>query len=407
VWLAQCPASGSCSSFRALGGVLNSSPAAVVRPFGNGTSHVAAAMPEERNPGAFVYDFWVKTYDANQSFPRQLAVHPNSDGRLELFYNGVGDVLYRKWQPSWATDVANPRTDVDSTAKKIAVGRNADGRLELFHVTASNELRHSSQVTSGSRLGHGELLKAGVKDVAVASTNDGRLVAVMTGLDDVLFRAHQLAPNGAWSTPTFLGQPSNKAKRVAAVRDLDARVEAFYIGTDDVLYHNQNVSLTDINSWTGEALVSGTTTAKRMALVVNEAAAAPPGRLDLVYIGLDDVLYQIRQSTNGWQWGTPGLLNAPTHKAKDLTVAVNQDGRAELFYIGTNDVLYHTWQVSPGSTAWSGEALLHDAATTATQLVASRNPDGRLEVFYLGLDGVIYHQWQVAANSFWSAPAPL
>lgn len=129
------------------------------------------------------------------------------------------------------------------------------------------------------------------------------------------------------------------------MRDIDTRVEAIHIGADDVLYHNQNASLTDINLWTGQALIAtATTTAKRIAVAVNEIS--PVAGLDLFYTAMDDTLYRIAQSSNGWNWGTPVLLNAATHKAKELAVAVNQDGR-----------LYHIWQVSPGSS-WSAPAPL-------------------------------------------------
>jgi hypothetical protein len=43
------------------------------------------------------------------------------------------------------------------------------------------------------------------------------------------------------------------------------------------------------------------------------------------------------------------------HKA--LAVGRNTDGRLEVFYIGGNDVLYHNWQTTAGGS-WSGQAHL-------------------------------------------------
>lgn len=102
-----------------------------------------------------------------------------------------------RWQPNWLTNVANPRYDANSRAKKITIGRNQNGKLESFYTTHNDELRRAAQANPGSQYVEGQLLKAGVRDVAVSSTSDGRQVAIMTGTDNVLYTAHQTAPNGS------------------------------------------------------------------------------------------------------------------------------------------------------------------------------------------------------------------
>ena len=407
VWLARCT-SGSCTGFIALGGILRASPASVPKASTNGVGYLVIAMPEERDPNANWNDLWLKIYDARQSFPKQLAVGTNGDGRLEVLYNGVSDVMYRKWQPAWSTNVVTPRTDTARAAQRIAVARNTDGKLEVLYTDPSKNLRRARQLSPGSEFAANESVNGHLANELVAAENsNGTLQAVMTGTDNTLYEMHQASAGGNWDPRDLLnGSTAHKAKRLALARNENGRLETFYIGTNDVLYHTAQMSASS-GTWDGQRLLlTGTTTAKRIAVVANEAG--PPGRLEVVFIGTDDVLYRTVQSsanTDSWTSRTP--LMTSTNKAKELTAAVNQDGRVEVFYIGMNDALYHTWQTTPGGTSWFTEQVLWDTGMTAKQLTAARNSDGRLELFFVGMNDVIYHIWQDAPNSSWAAPAAL
>jgi hypothetical protein len=46
----------------------------------------------------------------------------------------------------------------------------------------------------------------------------------------------------------------------------------------------------------------------------------------------------------GWHGEEP--LGKTHNEAKSLVVAQNQDGRLEVIYIGTDDVIYHNWQMT-------------------------------------------------------------
>lgn len=78
------------------------------------------------------------------------------------------------------------------------------------------------------------------------------------------------------------------------------------------------------------------------------------GRIEIFYVGTNDRIYHDFQKTPDGAWN--GEL-ALAGKAKQLAVGANTDGRLELVYIGTNDRLYHDWQLAPGG-AWHGEAQL-------------------------------------------------
>jgi hypothetical protein len=86
---------------------------------------------------------------------------------------------------------------------------------------------------------------------------------------------------------------------------------------------------------------------------------------------------------------------------KALQSASNADGRIEVFYIGLDDVLYHNWQLVPNHK-WIGENLLGPGdPAKAKQIAVGKNKDGRIEVFYIGLDDVLYHNWQLVPNGKW------
>jgi hypothetical protein len=405
VWLARCT-SGTCTSFVPLGGVLSSSPASPSKSWNDGRGYLVAAMPEERDPGVFVHDVWLKLYDARHFQPTRLAVYPNADGRLEVLYNGVADAIYRKWQPSWATSVL-PRTDPFNVAQKIAVARNQNGKLEAFYTTPNKELRHTWQTSPGSEyLPSYSMDGYVVNDFAVTENADGRLQMVLTDTADVLYSVYQVNPNDAWSPLAHLNLPGHKAKRITLARNGHDHLEALYIGTDDVIYQTAQESPSGL-SWNGQrAIVSASTKAKRIAVVKNKVA--PVGLLEMFFIGTDDVLYRTGETSPGSStWPTAVWLGALTDKAKELSVGVNEDGRVEVFYIGLDDVLYHTWQTTPGGSTWFGQQFLWDAGMTAKQLAVAANADGRLELFFVGLNDVLYHIWQVEKNSSWLVPAAL
>lgn len=96
------------------------------------------------------------------------------------------------------------------------------------------------------------------------------------------------------------------------------------------------VSTTQSGGWASETLLGGTA----KSLIVTSNA---DGRLEIFYIGTDDKLYhnfQDPQGPNGW-YGPIQLGGI----AKSVAVGRNQDGRLEVFYIGAGNLIYHNWQL--------------------------------------------------------------
>ncbi len=224
---------------------------------------------------------------------------------------------------------------------------------------------------------------AQAKQLVVGQNADGRLEVFYIGTNDALYHNWQTVPNGAWNGEVGLG---GWAKQLVVGQNADGRLEVFYIGTNDALYHNWQT--VPNGAWNGEVGLGGW--AKQ--LVVEQNA---DGRLEVFYIGTNDALYHNWQTVPNGAWnGEVGLGGW----AKQLVVGQNADGRLEVFYIGTNDALYHNWQTVPNG-AWNGEVGL---GGWAKQLVVGQNADGRLEVFYIGTNDALYHNWQTVPNGAWN-----
>lgn len=220
--------------------------------------------------------------------------------------------------------------------------------------------------------------------IAVGRQADGRLDVFFAGPSQALYHNIQNSPGGTWSGPIQLG---GAAKQLVVAPNQDGRLELIYIGTDNHLYHN--FQTTPNGSWNGQVDLGGD--AKQIALGRNTN-----GTLELLYVGTNDLLYHNWQTVANGNWNGQMQLSAANERAKQVAVARNEDGRLEVFYIDANDVINHRWQLAPHGN-WSGQVSLDNLAK---QLLVARNEDGRLELFYTGPNDSIYHRWQTASG--WS-----
>ena len=244
------------------------------------------------------------------------------------------------------------------------------------------------------------------KAVEAGRNADGRIEVFFLGKDDLVYHKWQLGPNGNWSGANLLGplMPS-KATNLVPGKNADGRIEVFYLGIEDrVIYHNWQ--LRPNGYWICEYFLGpvNPANAKQIALGYNA-----DGRMELFYVGLDDVLYHNWQLVPNGKWsGEHPLGPAEPRKAKQVAAGQSADGRIEVFYVGLDDGLYHNWQQAPNHQ-WSGEFPLgSQGLCKAKQVVAAKNADGRIEIFYAGLeDNVLYHNWQVEPNGKWNGACPV
>src|SRR5262249_12951871 len=187
-------------------------------------------------------------------------------------------------------------------------------------------------------------------------------------------------PNGGWHGQLALG---GAAKQITVGSNKDGRLEVFYVGTDNNIYHNYQVAPN--GGWHGELALGGA--AKQITVGSNK-----DGRLEVFYVGTDNNIYHNYQvaPNSGWH-GQLALGGA----GKQITVGRNQDGRLQVFYVGTNNLIYHNYQVAPNS-GWHGQLAL---GGSAQQITVGANKDGRLEVFYVGIAQVATQRKSVTALS--------
>jgi len=228
----------------------------------------------------------------------------------------------------------HPVADVE----KVVAARNTDGTVEVFWIAAGGAIQHARQTQAG------------------------------------------------WSAESALG---GLAKKLAIGANADGRLELFYVGTNDQLFHRVQLPT---GGWSGEIAFGAAAT----ELAVGRNA---DGRLEVIYAAPGGALDHAWQLAPNGNWSAASALGGA---AKDIEVGANADGRLEVFYIGTNNLLYHRVQLPAGG--WSAELAF---GVSASDLAVGRNPDGRLELFIAGGGAAIQHAWQTAPNSNWSAISAL
>jgi hypothetical protein len=263
---------------------------------------------------------------------------------------------------------------------------NADGRMEITGMNSGGAWSKNYQF-AGAWNGWGPVGFTGKAGLVTYPNTDGRLEAFAIGTNDVIHHSWQIELNGGWSGWSSM---NGTGKQLAVGRNSDGRLELFTIGMDNALWHAWQVS----GGWSGWASLGGLHT--QIAVASNAG-----GPLEVFAIGTGNVLYH--------NWQTPGVGSgwsgwAPLGGAhKQICVGTNADGRLEVFAIGTDNAMYHNWQV-PVSGGWSGWASL---GGNHKQIGVVSNLDGRLELFGIGTDDALYHNWQVPISGDWSGWASL
>ena len=227
---------------------------------------------------------------------------------------------------------------------------------------------------------------------SVRQNLDGRLEAFGVGTDNGLWHIWQTAPNNGWSGWAPLG--GIITSEPLCTRNADGRLEVFARGTDNALWHIWQTAPN--NGWSGWASLGGVITSN---VSIQQNA---DGRLEAFVRGTDDALWHIWQTApnNGWSgWASLGGVIT-----SDPICTRDADGRLEVFARGTDNALWHIWQTAPNN-GWSSWASLGGAITSNVSI--QQNADGRLEAFVRGTDKALWHIWQTAPNNGWSSWASL
>ena len=143
---------------------------------------------------------------------------------------------------------------------------------------------------------HGHL--PGVRDAT-------RFAPLRAGLVDQLWHNGQIGTGigAAWTDWGFFTTPANKAKHVSVATHPDGRLHAVMAGIDNQIWHNEQTSVGVSAPWTNwHRLENASHQAKVLTL-----AAHPDGRMHAVMAGIDNQIWHNEQHVR-WRLGTVDQL---------------------------------------------------------------------------------------------------
>ena len=335
-----------------------------------------------------------------------LAAHP--DGRMHALMAGLDDQVWHNEQLSAALGAGwsdwQWLSHPGNKAKFLALAAHPDGRMHALMAGLDDQVWHNEQLSAALGAGWSDwqwLSHPGnkAKFLALAAHPDGRMHALMAGLDDQVWHNEQLsaALGAGWSDWQPLSQSGNKAKFLALAAHPDGRMHALMAGLDDQVWHNEQLSAALGAGWSDWQWLSHPgNKAKFLAL-----AAHPDGRMHALMAGLDDQVWHNEQlsAALGAGWSDWQPLSQSGNKAKFLALAAHPDGRMHALMAGLDDQVWQSEQLSAAVQAeWSGWRVLTRPVNKATFLALAAHSDGRMHALMAGLDNQVWHDEQLSAS---------
>jgi acylphosphatase len=235
-----------------------------------------------------------------------LATAVNQDGRIEVFAIGTDQALNHIWQtaPNGGPNqnAWSPWAGLAGGITHLATAVNQDGRVEVFAIGIDQALNHIWQTAPNGGPNQNAWspwagLAGGIRHLATTVNQDGRVEVFAIGIDQALNHIWQTDANGgpnrtAWSQWAGLG---GGIRHLAAAINQDGRVEVFAIGTDQALNHIWQAALNggpNRTAWSQWAGLGGGI--RHLATAVNQ-----DGRVEVFAIGTDQALNHIWQTSPG------------------------------------------------------------------------------------------------------------
>ena len=152
--------------------------------------------------------------------------------------------------------------------------------------------------------------------------------AVMAGLDNQIWHNEQTATgvSAAWTDWHVLSNPGNKATLLALAAHPDGRMHAVMAGLDNQIWHNEQTATGVSAAWTDWHVLSNP--GNKGAFLA--LAAHPDGRMHAVMAGLDNQIWHNEQTATGVSaaWTDWHVLSNPGNKGAFVALAA-RPGRAD------------------------------------------------------------------------------
>ena len=145
--------------------------------------------------------------------------------------------------------------------------------------------------------------------------------------------------SASWTDWHVLSHPGNKAVGIALASHPDGRMHAIMIGLDNQVWHNEQTSTGVSASWTDWHVLSHPGN-KAVGITL---ASHPDGRMHAIMIGLDNQVWHNEQTSAGVSasWTDWHVLSHPGNKAVGITLASHPDGRMHAIMIGLDNQVWH------------------------------------------------------------------
>ena len=291
-----------------------------------------------------------------------------------------------------------------NAANAVQLAAHPDGRMHAVMAGLDNQVWHNEQTAVGVSApwtGWHYLSASGNKAriLALACHSDGRMHAVMAGLDNQVWHNEQTAVgvSAPWTGWHYLSASGNKARILALACRPDGRMHAVMAGLDNQVWHNEQTAVGVSAPWTGWHYLSSPGNAANAV----QLAAHPDGRMHAVMAGLDNQVWHNEQTAVGVSapWTGWHYLSASGNKARILALACRPDGRMHAVMAGLDNQVWHNEQTAVGVSApWTGWHYLSSPGNAANAVQLAAHPDGRVHAVMAGLDNQVWHNEQTAVG---------
>jgi hypothetical protein len=331
-------------------------------------------------------------------------VGTNANGLLDLFATGTDQKVYFNHQSSpkqWSgwSALSNCRNAEFST-----VAKNSDGRLELFFQvpTGSNpyvtQLHHVWQQSAGSSSWTSdELLSSTLLGfnmaVSMNFNNNLEIFAQKSSAPYSIVHAWQI-PGTGWSTFEDFGNPSSGWKDFRAAQDANNKINVFCFDCQNKqLYYKYCINTGIWSPWTslgGSFFAAG-------SIAPFQVQKNKNGQLEIFAIGANKTLvhnWQMSPGSTSWSgWYSLG------NTISEIGSVVDANGWIQIFARASDNTCHLIYQTSAGS--WSSWQSLNGNLSNIWGISAAKNADNRLEVFIKGTDSYPWHNYRTSASGGW------
>jgi hypothetical protein len=241
-----------------------------------------------------------------------IAVAMDVSGVIHMVFIGTNlNQVYHTFQTDIVNNIwsSNPLSLDGQTANSISIAATAGSGLHIFFIATDSAIYHVPQTQAGNDTWApipSRFSGDSAKQLDCITAEDDNIHIFYVGSDEKLFHNWQ-TDHVNWFGQTDFANAKGKEIKAGMTA---AGLELFYVGTNNGLYQNWQVTTqdeADNSNWHGPV---------RMAAYYGHSASAksitvgqtPDGRLEIFYVGTNDDIY------HNWQITPMGIFQSNTNQ---------------------------------------------------------------------------------------------